>query len=138
MPTAMAKTWDELCTMVGFEKAPIDEAKTIITTSLVSNHVNPLFDNPKYYIRIPLHTIYCGNTVRHFMDKHVIIKLVLLDALMEHLAFDVAQLSQYCQVPWQSAIQLAMPMANQDGETATQSTPPTVILEEIRSHHRKW
>ena len=121
MPIAMAKTWGELCTMAGFEKAPIDEAKTIIATSLIPNHVNPLFDTPNYYIRIPLHTFYCGNTIRHFMDVHARIKWILPDTLMEHLAIDVAQLSQHYLAHWQSAIPPAMPVANQDVETATQS-----------------
>ena len=41
----MAKTRDELYTLAGLEKAPIDEAKTIIATSLVANHVKPLLEN---------------------------------------------------------------------------------------------
>ena len=56
----MAQSWDELYTMVGYVRAPADEAMSITIITMVSNHADPAFENPNYYLQIHLYTCFAS------------------------------------------------------------------------------
>ena len=94
----------------------------MIINPLVFNHVTLAFDNPNYYLRIPLHTLICCNTVRHFIDVQEKLKFVVPATFMKHIMIDVSQLPQRYNAHRHMATPTAIPLETHGEETSIQDT----------------
>ena len=104
--------------MLGYGKAPADEVRSIIITTLVSNHIIPAVENPNYYLWIPLHTFFCGNTISHLMKVRDRFTFVVPSTFMEHIMIGVSQLSHRHNVRWYMAPPTTIPIEIHEPEPA--------------------
>ena len=116
----MAQSWDDLYTMVGHVREPAREARSIILCTMVSDHVNPAFENPNCYLRIHLHTFFCVSIISHCMEVRDKLKSVVLASFLEHIMIDVSYVSHRHNGQWHVASPTTRHVVTHESERALQ------------------
>ena len=57
------QSWDQVYRSLGFPRAEPDEPKSVIVTTLVALHQNPILVTDEYHLRIPTHVFFSAVTV---------------------------------------------------------------------------
>ena len=89
----MVHSWDAVFSMAAFVGAPLAEAKTIISVTLVFEHVNETLDHPDFFGAIPAYTFPNNYAVGHFGDVRKRIRCIIPEALLTHFEFEVVQVA---------------------------------------------
>ena len=62
------QSWDDIYRALGYVRAEAEESKSMIITTLVANHPNPILVTDEYYLRIPTH-VFCSAGTSDTLEK---------------------------------------------------------------------